>query len=246
MIWPTNLVTCALFNTLHSQQYAGIGNRGGLSRERFFCYAFAGSLCWYFFPAYIFQALSYFSWVCWIVPDNVVVNQLFGYNHGLGMSLITFDWAQVCLLVPILGGLAVHLLTNSIDRVHRISAHYALGGLRRMSPLASCYFSGSLLPSSTTRTPGTPNFSPSPRARPMTTAACHTTSRVSSPPSPHSTLRHTSFTRLCSCQRLLRYHMACRSRLLPQPSCTRYCTSENKYMCSRAALCPSSLTFMLG
>ncbi|KAL6307856.1 OPT oligopeptide transporter [Sparassis latifolia] len=95
MIWPANLVTCALFNTLHSQQYAGIGNRGGISRERFFFFVFLGSFCWYFFPYYIFAALSYFNWVCWIVPNNVVVNQLFGYSTGLGMSLITFDWAQI-------------------------------------------------------------------------------------------------------------------------------------------------------
>jgi OPT family small oligopeptide transporter len=54
-----------------------------------------GGICWYFFPGYLFQALSYFTWVCWIAPDNVVVNQLFGYQSGLGMSLITFDWAQI-------------------------------------------------------------------------------------------------------------------------------------------------------
>ncbi|KAI0776985.1 OPT oligopeptide transporter [Trametes elegans] len=95
MIWPTNLVTCALFNTLHSQHYAGIGNRGGVSREWFFLYVFAGSFFWYFFPGYIFQALSYFNWVCWIAPNNIVVNQLFGYWNGLGMSLITFDWSQI-------------------------------------------------------------------------------------------------------------------------------------------------------
>ncbi len=46
MIWPSNLVNCALFNTLHSQQYAGIGNRGGISRERFFIYAFLASFAW--------------------------------------------------------------------------------------------------------------------------------------------------------------------------------------------------------
>lgn len=46
MIWPLNLVNCALFNTLHSQQYAGIGTRGGISRERFFVYAFLGSFVW--------------------------------------------------------------------------------------------------------------------------------------------------------------------------------------------------------
>ena len=30
MIWPTNLVTCALFNTLHSQVYSGVGTCGGI------------------------------------------------------------------------------------------------------------------------------------------------------------------------------------------------------------------------
>ncbi|KAF7791994.1 hypothetical protein EIP86_003021 [Pleurotus ostreatoroseus] len=98
MIWPANLVTCALFNTLHSQEYAGIGNHGGISRERFFLIAFLGSFFWYFLPGYLFQALSYFNWVCWIAPSNVVVNQLFGYTSGLGMSLITFDWAQIAYI----------------------------------------------------------------------------------------------------------------------------------------------------
>ncbi|TFK38745.1 small oligopeptide transporter [Crucibulum laeve] len=98
MIWPTNLVNCALFNTLHSQQYAGIGDRGGISRERFFVYGFLGSFVWYFFPGYIFQALSYFSWVTWIRPDNTTIAQLFGYFHGMGMSVITFDWAQIAYI----------------------------------------------------------------------------------------------------------------------------------------------------
>ncbi|KAF9233210.1 OPT oligopeptide transporter protein-domain-containing protein [Melanogaster broomeanus] len=95
MIWPANLVTCALFNTLHAQTYAGIGNHGGISRERFFFYGFLASMCWYFVPGYLFQALSYFSWVCWIVPNNITVNALFGDVTGLGMSLITFDWSQL-------------------------------------------------------------------------------------------------------------------------------------------------------
>ncbi|KAF5355899.1 hypothetical protein D9756_004356 [Leucocoprinus leucothites] len=98
MIWPTNLVNCALFNTLHSQQYAGIGTRGGISRERFFVYGFIGSFVWYFFPGYIFQALSYFSWVTWIRPDNTTIAQLFGYVHGMGMSTITFDWSQIAYI----------------------------------------------------------------------------------------------------------------------------------------------------
>ncbi|KAJ8518259.1 hypothetical protein ONZ45_g4645 [Pleurotus djamor] len=98
MIWPANLVTCALFNTLHSSSYAGIGDHGGITRERFFFICFVISAVWYIVPGYLFQALSYFSWVCWIAPDNITVNQLFGYQHGLGMSLITFDWAQIAFI----------------------------------------------------------------------------------------------------------------------------------------------------
>jgi OPT family small oligopeptide transporter len=98
MIWPANLVSCALFNTLHAQSYAGMGNRGGLSRERFFFYAFVTATVWYLFPGYLFQALSYFSWVCWIAPNNIPLNEMFGYVHGMGMSLITFDWAQIAYI----------------------------------------------------------------------------------------------------------------------------------------------------
>lgn len=27
--------------------------------------------------------MSYFNWICWIFPNNIVVNQLFGYSSGL-------------------------------------------------------------------------------------------------------------------------------------------------------------------
>jgi OPT family small oligopeptide transporter len=96
MLWPTNLVTCTLFNTLHSNTYRG-ANRG-MPREKFFLIAFAASALWYFVPGYLFTALSYFSWVCWIAPDNVPVNQMFGYLSGMGMSVITFDWAQIAYI----------------------------------------------------------------------------------------------------------------------------------------------------
>lgn len=115
---------CTIFNTLHQQTYAGIGNRGGISRERFFAYAFLGSTLWYFFPGYIFQALSYFSWVCWIAPNNVPVNQMFGYVHGMGMSLITFDWAQVRSV----WGVFKCLNDGTLDCLHRITPRYSLVG----------------------------------------------------------------------------------------------------------------------
>ncbi|KAF8256505.1 OPT oligopeptide transporter [Lactarius quietus] len=69
MIWPVNLVTAALFNTLHAQETAGTQARGGISRERFFLYVFISA----------------------ILP----VNQLFGVTHGLSMGILTFDWGQI-------------------------------------------------------------------------------------------------------------------------------------------------------
>ena len=94
IIWPGVLGNCALLNSLHSRQNA-IANGWKISRIKFFLIAMACAFCWYWFPGLIFVALSYFTWVCWIVPKNVVVNQLFGMITGLGFSPITFDWSQV-------------------------------------------------------------------------------------------------------------------------------------------------------
>lgn len=44
---------------------------------------------------FLFTALSYFSWACWIGPRNRIINQLFGIRTGLGMSILSFDWSQI-------------------------------------------------------------------------------------------------------------------------------------------------------
>ncbi|KAK7041928.1 hypothetical protein VNI00_008910 [Paramarasmius palmivorus] len=93
MIWPGALVNSALFNTLHKNY--GMRDRGHMTRERFFLIAMVCSFVWYWFPGYLFTALSMFNWVCWIAPDNVAVNALFGTNTGLGMSILTFDWSMI-------------------------------------------------------------------------------------------------------------------------------------------------------
>ncbi|KAI0759419.1 small oligopeptide transporter [Trametes elegans] len=98
MIWPNTLVVCALFNTLHSQSYAGIGTHSGMSRERFFAYAFVTAAVWYVVPGYLFQALSVFTWVCWLAPDNIKINTMFGYHSGMGFSLLSFDWNQIAFI----------------------------------------------------------------------------------------------------------------------------------------------------
>ncbi|KAJ7771028.1 OPT oligopeptide transporter protein-domain-containing protein [Mycena maculata] len=96
MIWPSALVNSALFNTLHKNY--GKRDRGHMTRERFFLIVCACSFVWYWIPGYLFTALSVFNWVCWIVPNNVTVNALFGASSGLGMSVLTFDWAMISFI----------------------------------------------------------------------------------------------------------------------------------------------------
>ncbi|KAM0787028.1 hypothetical protein ACM66B_006294 [Microbotryomycetes sp. NB124-2] len=98
MIWPQNLVYCTLLNTLHAEAEDFEEEGRGLSRTRFFMWVLGGAFAWYWLPGFLFQALSAFSFVCWIAPNNVVVNQLFGVSSGLGMSMLTFDWAQISYL----------------------------------------------------------------------------------------------------------------------------------------------------
>ncbi|KAJ3946084.1 uncharacterized protein N0V96_004438 [Colletotrichum fioriniae] len=60
--------------------------------------AFIASFCWYWFPDFIFPALGYFTWVCWIAPNNAVVNQVFGMKSGIGLFPFTFDWSQIAYI----------------------------------------------------------------------------------------------------------------------------------------------------
>ncbi|KAL2217290.1 OPT oligopeptide transporter protein-domain-containing protein [Thermoascus aurantiacus ATCC 26904] len=112
MTWPLVLSNAALLSTLHSRANA-VADGWSISRLRFFLYVFAGGALWYFVPGFLFKGLSTFSFICWIVPTNVIVNQLFGQTTGLGMSMLTFDWAQVVfanqspLLVPFWAGMNV-------------------------------------------------------------------------------------------------------------------------------------------
>jgi hypothetical protein len=95
MIWPGVLVRCAFLNTLHSNH--GKSSNKHISRQRFLYIAMACSFMYYWFPGYLWTGLSVFNWVCWIAPNNVVVNSLFGTVSGFGMGLLTLDWAQVTL-----------------------------------------------------------------------------------------------------------------------------------------------------
>jgi OPT family oligopeptide transporter len=96
-LWPGALVNAALFNTLHKN--FGTREAGNhLTRERFFVIVLVAGAAWYWVPGYLFTALSVANWVCWIRPGDTVVNSLFGSVTGLGMGVITLDWAVVAYI----------------------------------------------------------------------------------------------------------------------------------------------------
>lgn len=115
IIWPGLLSSTALISTLHGRVTAtsekGYGATlltsyptdwlirkasGKLSAFAFFCIMFTASFCWYWLPDFLFPALSYFNFPCWIRPDSPVVNQVFGVSSGMGLLPLTFDcgWFQ--------------------------------------------------------------------------------------------------------------------------------------------------------
>ncbi|KAK0191685.1 OPT-domain-containing protein [Armillaria mellea] len=92
-IWPTNLATIALNRAFHSETNQ-VANGWKVSRMRFFLYAFGGMFVYFCaYTSYIFQALSYFNWMTWITPDNVLLGAVTGSIGGLGLNPIpTFDY----------------------------------------------------------------------------------------------------------------------------------------------------------
>ncbi|PWY99371.1 OPT-domain-containing protein [Testicularia cyperi] len=95
MIWPQNLVSATILNTLHAEED---GADGTMTRFRFFSFISVGAFVIYFVPGYLFTALSSFNWVCWIWPENFHVNLVFGTVTGLGFSILTIDWTQISFI----------------------------------------------------------------------------------------------------------------------------------------------------
>ncbi|KAG0161063.1 hypothetical protein PDIDSM_8596 [Penicillium digitatum] len=93
MLWPKNLAQIALNRALHNDGRSESIHGWTMSRYRFFLYCFCGMFVYFWFPDYIFQALSYFNWMTWIAPENIKLAIITGSIGGLGFNpLPTFDW----------------------------------------------------------------------------------------------------------------------------------------------------------
>ncbi|KAM7200716.1 OPT oligopeptide transporter [Naviculisporaceae sp. PSN 640] len=97
-VWPASLVTIALNSALHNDRNTAVPGPFkkiySMSRYNFFMWAFGAMFVYFWFPNYLFEALTYFSWMTWIAPDNLNLNILTGFQNGLGLfnPFPTFDW----------------------------------------------------------------------------------------------------------------------------------------------------------
>ncbi|KAG0230201.1 hypothetical protein BGX31_005957, partial [Mortierella sp. GBA43] len=91
MVWPSNLVQVALFNTLHKEEDLAPGQ---WSRFKFFLVAAFGMFCYQWLPGFLFPVLGSIAWICWIKPDNLVLSQITGAG-GLGVGAISLDWNNI-------------------------------------------------------------------------------------------------------------------------------------------------------
>ena len=96
-VWPASLVTIAFNDAFHSNDTGPVTTPWRsiwhASRMKFFAIAFIGMFVYSWFPGYIFMALSSFSWMTWIAPNNVNLAAITGFYSGMGINPVpTFDW----------------------------------------------------------------------------------------------------------------------------------------------------------
>lgn len=92
-VWPTILPTLAVNRTLMKIERKEIINGWKISSYKFFFITAGASFLYFWFPNYVFQALSTFNWISWIAPNNQNLVNITGSNYGLGFNPITtFDW----------------------------------------------------------------------------------------------------------------------------------------------------------
>lgn len=97
MIWPSTLMSAAMFSTLHKEENKP-ADGWRISRWNFFYVVWVTAFLFYFLPGLLMPALSYFNVITWFAPKNVVIANLFGVSSGLGLFPVTFDWAQIAYI----------------------------------------------------------------------------------------------------------------------------------------------------
>ncbi|KAF7532472.1 hypothetical protein G7054_g7913 [Neopestalotiopsis clavispora] len=93
-LWPTILPTIAMNRALTQPEPKENIYGWTISRYNFFYICTISMFVYYWFPGYLFTALSTFNWMTWIAPENFTLAILTGSSLGLGLfnPITTFDW----------------------------------------------------------------------------------------------------------------------------------------------------------
>lgn len=93
-LWPTILPTIAMNRALTKPEPKENIYGWTISRYRFFWLVTGCMFVYYWFPGYLFTALSTFNWMTWIAPNNLILALITGSSLGLGLfnPITTFDW----------------------------------------------------------------------------------------------------------------------------------------------------------
>lgn len=97
MVWPATLVTTAVMHSLHDHGASDPATTNGwtIGRYRFFLIVALGTFGYEWIPEVFAEFLQLFTIPCWVAPKNVLINQLFGWQSGLGLLPISFDWNTI-------------------------------------------------------------------------------------------------------------------------------------------------------
>lgn len=96
-VWPSSLTSLAINKAFHTDDSTPVkgplGRTYSWSRMTVFLVAFCTMFAYWWFPGFIFQALSTFDWMTWIAPNNANLANITSMATGLGFSPIaTWDF----------------------------------------------------------------------------------------------------------------------------------------------------------
>lgn len=91
-MWPLYMPTIALNRALNNPKRHERVNGWKISQYWFFFASFAIMFVYFWFPNYIFIALSTFNWMTWIAPKNINLALITGSNNMGINPFPTFDW----------------------------------------------------------------------------------------------------------------------------------------------------------
>ena len=97
MVWPATLITTTVIHSLHNHAPSdpALTNGWSIGRYKFFLMIAGITFLYEWIPQVFAIFLQVFTFACWIAPNNVVVNQIFGGQTGLGLLPISFDWSVI-------------------------------------------------------------------------------------------------------------------------------------------------------